>query len=1211
MRYLVSVVIVLFVVIVTALGQATTSRLDGTVKDPTGAAIPGATVTLTNIETGTTITTTTSELGVYVFPQVPAGYYRVTAQAPGFKKTVVDNVKVDVGIPTTVNFTLEVGELTEVVEVTASEGQALINTVNAELNTVVTRRQILDLPLNGRNPLQLAGLQAGVTTNTTVREASINGLRGSYTNVTQDGINIQDNLVRTDSLFGITAPSVDDTAEFSITTANAGENSGIGAVQVRLVTPSGGNEYHGSVFWFHRNTALNANSFFNNAAGEPREVLIRNQFGGRIGGPIFKDKLFFFTWYEGTREAATASRIRTVLTDQARRGIFRYRDESTGELQQVNLFELAGVNADPVISELIALTPLPNDFGIGDGLNTAGFRFNSGASSDDNLWGFRVDYEMRQDHHFEAIFRQFHSNFPNDVFNDIGEKFPGLPGGGQKSLRQLGSFAWRATWTPTMTNELRFGFQRAPVDFFNAEKFENGYKLAFPITTNPIQNFSPQGRTTPVYELIDNATWLVGNHNIRFGGHVRWVSSDLFNEAGIIPTYALGFGGGSQNPLSQSQFPGRISSTDFERASDIMALLGGFLETASQTFNVTTRTSGFVPGAREQRVFKQRFLSFYGGDTWRLRPNFTLNFGLRWEWHTVPTVADGLGVLPVGGVEGVLDPNGFIDFAGEGTGRSFFNNDLDNFAPNISLAWDPFGDGRTSIRAGYAISYVVDSDFTSVRNALLANGGLSQDVTITVSGRVSEGLPPIPTPEFRMPLFAAEQIKLDPTSGMYTINPNLQIPYVQQWTLSIEREIFRDTSFEIRYVGNRGTQLFRAIDLNQMRLPPEYLDDVRLLQAELMKDRDGDGQPDNRIPLSRSFLQSLQVFSRLANLGRTLLANSTVQTLIANGEAGELVFFMMLNRNSVFATEGVRIPATIGPDFFYPNPNILFGDVLGNFSWSTYHALQAEIRRRLSQGLYFQANYTFGKALTNVGGNTQHNFDAFLDIFRPQLEKRRPSYDVTHTFNANFIYELPFGPGRRFLSGTKGFLGRMLEGWQINGLLNWRSGAPISIISGRGTFNRRGRSDTNTAILKGLTIQQLDEMTGDFRLPDGTPVLFDPRLIDFTIDENGRAVIRGANPEFFQHPGLAEVGTLGLTAVSGPGFFNMDFSLLKRTTLRESVNLEFRAEFFNIFNHTNWAVGFFQDAFGNVSENISSPNFGRIVATYDPRIIQFAFRVNF
>jgi hypothetical protein len=362
---------------------------------------------------------------------------------------------------------------------------------------------------------------------------------------------------------------------------------------------------------------------------------------------------------------------------------------------------------------------------------------------------------------------------------------------------------------------------------------------------------------------------------------------------------------------------------------------------------------------------------------------------------------------------------------------------------------------------------------------------------------------------------------------------------------------------------------------------------------------------------TRTCGEELLIFPLLANQGRSVTGSATAQTYIANGEVGELVLFMMLNRNSVFATTGVGRPAQIGPSFFYPNGNVLFGDVLGNFSWSTYHALQAEVRRRLSQGFYFQTNYTFSKALTNVGGNSQSNFDAFLDLFRPELEKRRPNYDVTHTFNANFIYELPLGPGRRFWNGTGAIVGKLLEGWQINGLLNWRTGAPISIVSGRGTFNRRGRSDTNSAVLMGLTIPQLQDMTGDFRLPDGTPVVFDPRLINFSIDQNGRAVINGANPEFFRHPGAGEAGTLGLTAVSGPRFFNADFSLLKRTSITETINLEFRAEFFNIFNNVNWAVGFFQDGFGNVAESISSPDFGRIVATYEPRVVQFAFRINF
>ncbi len=1217
----------LVAIVATFIGAAlaqTSSRLDGVVKDETGAVIPGATVTLTNVETNATSTTTTSELGVYVFPQVSVGTYRVSADVSGFKKSVVENVKIDVGIPATVNFTMLVGEITQVIEVTASDGQAVVNTVNAELNTLVNRRQILDLPLDGRNPTQLAFLSAGVTNNGLRESQAVNGLRGSYNNLTQDGINIQDNFIRVGGLFAQTAPGVDNVSEFSLTTQNIGADAGFGVAQVKLVTPSGGNEFHGSAYAFHRNTVLDANSFFNNADGLEREKLIRNQFGGRIGGPIFKDKLFFFGHYEGFREVTATSISREVLTEPARRGLFSYRRIDTGELVTINLLQSGAFGTDPFMADLMNLQPLPNSTGIGDGFNTSAFRFNSGDPTTWDRWGFRLDYEMSPAHHFEGVFSQFTFEAPNDTFNDIGEVFPGLPGAGQNSTRRHGSFAWRWNATPVLTNELRWGFQRAPVTFFAPES-PQGFEVDFPtangnfIADNPIRNFRsigfPQGRVAPTYELLDNASWVTGNHAIRFGGHVRWSRVDSFDDTNIIPLYTLGFQGANPSPIRISDFPG-ISTSDFDRAQAMAALLGGFLDTASQTFNVTSPTSGFVPETGQRLNLKQNFLAFYGSDTWRLRPNFTLNFGLRWEWHTVPDETNGLGFLPVGGADALFDPNAVFDFAGGNTGRPFFRDDFNNFAPSISFAWDPFGDGRTSIRAGYSISYVIDSNFTAVNNAFAGNTGLQSQVTLGgLTGTISQNQPQVSTPEFMVPRTMAQNIALNPFDGLYVIDSNYRTPYVQQWSLSIEREILRDTAVEFRYVGNRGTKLARALDLNQMIVRENgFVDDVIRARTNMMHCRDGQGNPLPNPANNRSCDPgfeplALQVFSLLAFRGRPLLNNSAVQNLILQGEAGAIVQTMMQQRSSLFDP---RAGARIGPDFFYPNPNAFFADILGNFSWSTYHAFQAEVRRRFSQGLYFQGNYTFSKAFTNVPGNSQSNFDAFLDLQQPTLEKRRPSFDITHVVNANFIYELPLGPGQRFLN-FDGVTGKLLQGWQVGGIYNWQTGVPITLISGRSTVNRPIRSDTNT-VNTTLTIGQLQEMTGVYFMPadhpavvaglftSGQPVVFDPRLIG----ADGRA-----SAEFFSNPDAGQVGTLALTPVSGPNFFNVDLSLIKRTPITERTNVEFRVEFFNVFNRTNFAPVVSQDTFGNVIQNINDTSFGALVTTFDPRIIQFALKLNF
>jgi hypothetical protein len=1205
--------------------QKVTSNVNVLVKDESGAVVPGANLTLTSSATKTERTGVANDEGYFSFNEMSAGEYTLNVEKTGFKKTVVEGIKVDVGgVPAEVNIALVTGGVEETVMVTASEAQAVINNENASLSTTVNLRQVQDLPINGRNPLALAGLQAGVNTSTNNnRTASINGLRGTFSNLTWDGININDNFVRTDSLFGAAGQSVAGVAEFTITTQNGGSDEGLGVAQVRLSTPRGTTDFHGSLFEFHRNHKFDANTFFNNATidprtglGLPKPKLIQNQYGGNVGGPFRlprfgeggdrtygKDKLFFYAYYEGTREASDSTRNRTVLFDGARTGTFTYRRVDNNQLQTVNLLSLTGRAVDPRIARLIALQPATNNTDVGDTRNTGGFRFNSPSGSVSNLWGFRTDYDLSDKHRFEAIFSRFKFDFPNDTFNDIGEVFPGLPGGGQGSRRPRGSFAW--IWSPTsnLSNEFRTGFFRTTPSFLNTETFPEGNRLTFPISTNPTQNFLQQGRVPTNYDFIDNASLVRGEHVIRFGGVGRIVKVDVFNDAGTLPTYTLGFNTAlNRNPLVQNtQFPGGVSANDFTTASNLLALLSGAVTSAAQTFNVRDRDSGFVSGFGERRGIDYNTLSFYGGDTWRMRPNLTVNYGLRWEYISPPTERNGLALLPVNtSLDALRDPNAQLGFAGEGTGRAFHNKDLNNFAPNVSFAWDPFNDGKTSVRAGYAISYVLDNNVTTVQNAAISsNAGLSSAVSLTgLGGTISgTGAVPVPAPAFSVPRTIADNLAISQTPTLYTIDPNLKTPYVQQWNIGIQREIFRDTAFEIRYVGNRGIKLTRAVDTNQTIIFQNgFLQDFLRAQSNLNLARAARAAGNTAIPVSGAFnaavagSQTLTVFPRLGSGG--LLNDATIINLLDTNQVGELAStYVQLRRT--FLTPGVG-GGTLTPGFFLPsNPNAFVTDYVGNGSYSDYNGLQAEVRKRLSNGFFYQVNYTFSKAFTDFEGS-QANFQGLLDLGTGNVvEKRRSSNDVTHVFKANGVYELPFGPGKRFLN-FDGIAGKFFGGFQISGLFRKQSGRPINILSARGTLNRAGRSTVNT-VNTTLTIQDLQGQTGLYFNPvTGRPQLFNPSLIG----SDGRA-----NPAFFQNPGAGQLGSLQQTPVSGPGFWVADMALIKRTKITEGTNIELRLEAFNVFNHTNFSVA--------ETQNINSSDFGRITAAFDPRILQFAFKFNF
>src|SRR5205809_449230 len=591
----------LFAAASVAFGQTVNSRVSGTVKDTADAVVPGVKVTLIDAKTRDEKTATTNDEGVFTFVDVRAGTYTVVAERANFKKKQITDIQVHVDVPAVLNVILEPGGIAETVSVTASGSEALIRTENAKLSTTVDVKQVQDLPLNGRNPIDIAGGQAGVNTNTNIRQSVINGLRGSFSNITWDGIEINDNLVRTDALFGVNTPSVAGVAEFTLTTQNAGPDEGLGIAQVKFTTPRGGKSYHGEGYDYYRNSKFDANTFFNNNTIDaktglslPKPVLLQHQYGFNVGGPlallrfgeggpslIEKRKLFFYFFYEYTNTKQDFTPLRTVLSSAARTGNFTYlatcgvtgqpacpAGVTNGQQITVNVLSKTGLSIDPRSQTLINLTPASNNNDAGDTRNTQGFRFNTPNGSTGRNIGFRIDYDINSKNSIEAIYSHFLSVLPNDVqLNDIGEQFPGLPGGGQQSRRPRYALAWHSSLTNSLTNEARFGFSSSTPLFFNREKFDLGYRLSLPLITNPIQNFLQQGRAPRNHDFIDNVTWVKGNHVWRFGTTARWVDILNFNDGGIVPQYTIGFNSTtSPTPASfdnnTTNFPCGISSTE-------------------------------------------------------------------------------------------------------------------------------------------------------------------------------------------------------------------------------------------------------------------------------------------------------------------------------------------------------------------------------------------------------------------------------------------------------------------------------------------------------------------------------------------------------------------------------------------------------------------------------------------------------------------------
>jgi hypothetical protein len=1191
---------------IAALAQSNTGALSGTVSGPDGV-IPGAKVVITDTQTGKERITTTTGEGTFSVPQLDAGEYTVKVTAPGFKTYTATNVKIDVSKQYELKIGLEVGAVEETVTVTA--GEELINTVSGEIGKTVNQRQIQELPLNGRNPLALVGLQAGTSQNGG-QVTVINGQQSSFTNITRDGINIQDNFIRSNAVdFVPDRPNVDDTGEFTIVTQNAGAELGYGASQIQLVTPRGSNSFHGAAFLYNRNSKLAANDYFRNANKQSRPFLNRNQIGGKASGPIIKDKLFFFGSFEAFRlrqSTANPSNL-TILLPQAREGLFTYLDNA-GVRRTVNALTIANVAADAGIrSRFLDKIPTSgNTTAVGDQLNTTGFAISPKSNQDRDAYTTRFDYDINQNNSISGTYT-YKKEFL--LRPDVTIGYDGALAT-QDAHTPFLSLSYRMAPTATLSNEVRGGYQRSD-PFFNYLNEAQDNFVGLTLVSNPEGAFRDQGRDTGIYNIQDNAVWAKGQHNIRFGGQWNLFKITSVNAAGNKPTYTLGTNANTPQ-ITTAQFtnaalfPGGISTAQRGTANALVALLGGIVSTAAQTFNASAKDSGLLPATILERKLEYKNISFYGSDQWRVKPNLTLNLGLRYELFTPIKNPDGLVLEPVVASgqsieQAILDPNGQTNFVGGIAGNNrFFKTDKNNFAPIISVAYSPNfesgwlkslfpGDGKTVIRGGYRMSYVNDEFVRGADNALTGNPGLSvganainaQTGTTALNARFSN-LPGITAPALVVPRTYAFNNSVAGGGGLFgtvfAIDPNLQVPRTQEYNISFEREIGFQMALELRYVGGRSDNLIRGVDLNQVDIRSNgFLEDyIRARNNFLLT--------GNAACVSAG-CQTLTVFPKLGSGG--LLTNATIQAGLVSGAAADLAVTYITN----------NLAGTVP---FRANPNAGAVDLLKNGSKYRYNSFQAELRKRFSNGLYFQANYTFQKTLTDSSGLGQTNFEPYLDNAAPEQEYSRAVYDQAQVVNFNTIYELPFGKGKRFLSDG-GFSDRVFGGWQITTIMRAATGAPITLTDVTGTLNRNGRAGRQTPQTN-LNKEEIKRLTGIFKTSNGV-FFFNPSITNTT----GRAAEGFANAKFggqvFFNNGPGQTGALENYFIDGPFFFNWDASLIKNIPIKENLRFQVRAEAFNVLNRANFFVG--------QAQAIGSTNFGRISSTFGPRIMQLVGRIEF
>ena len=1196
------------VLALSAFAQIQNGQFTGTITDPSGAAIPNAKVTVTNMGTNLSVTTSSNQSGLYVVRELPVGTYKITAEAQGFKTRTDSNLSLNAGVVQRVDLHMEMGQAREVVEVTGEA--AAVNTEDSKLSSTVNSTQIASLPLNGRNVYDLIQLAPGAVNVSGVdfengHSTVVNGLREDFNGFLINGVSNKGLSGGVDNV-----PIQETVAEFQQLGLNNSAQYGSSAGSVtNLVTKSGTNNWHGSVWDFLRHDKLDANYFFNNQQGVPKQELRFNQVGGTFGGPIVKDKLFFFVSYQQdhfTNQAPPTTII--VESPQFRQAVISALPNSTAALLFKNFApavagtnctsypgavatETATPNGDPVPADIEAKfaaldAALPvgspylcNSVAIfGQQTQAIGNLFQGNEASG------RIDYQPRTN---DRPFIQYNWLRQNDKF---GPCDPACTRGFTNPTHNIfpnGQFSWIHTFGPRVINEFRAGYTGLVENIGTSLPGVPQVALDDGNAGFGSYNGYPQLFKEDVYSYGDMVSINHGSHNIKVGADIkRNIENSEFNVA--RPSY-------------------EFSDTIWFAAD-------------APYFEVAGVDPGFVSGkpaelASNIRHWRNIELGAYFQDDWKATRRLTLNLGLRYDvyqrhhelnnlattfllgpGHSIlDNITTGNGQLraantfpcldPKATLAGVCGPGGFAKTSSLGKG------DHNNFGPRVGFAWDMFGDGKMSLRGGFGVSYestlynplsnsrwnppfysfnLADSAALDGGDSVIVYGPTTCDASGTTCS--SSGA----TPTFSGPPTNPGQgigaQAVGNLAGWAASNPQtafltgiifpkgVRDPYVYNYYLSLQREVMAKTTVEVDYVGTTGHKLFRADDVN--RIPGGHLPiDSVTGEVGCVKD----------------------------NVGRTLC-----------GQPGGHI-------NSNYGT--LR--------------------VWENAANSNYNSLQLAVKKQTSHGLLFNLNYTYSHSIddgsTWHSGATTANGDAAGDGFttdwtRPGLDRGNSIFDIRHRLVLNYVWDLPFGK-------HTGLLNALLGGWQYNGIWSFQTGAHWS------PYDRRRESLQSTVNFDPVTGDPLActatdvnggtcvNAGGDYELnrtnshsrnsrPNSTVSGFDSATHDMWANGWGSQWAPGGG--IFTTPCLGCPGNLGRNTFVGPKQWFADMSLFKNFKVTERVGLQFRVEGFNVFNHTNFLLAEPGQAGLEITHNqFPVGNFGQAGGTLNARNLQFGLKLNF
>jgi Carboxypeptidase regulatory-like domain/TonB dependent receptor len=1016
-RILRALTILLGLLAMPVLLHAQTATVRGTVLDSSGAAVAGATVTATNLATGIDRTTVSTDTGAYAIPSLPPAAYNFSVSHTGFKTVKFENVTLTVDQQLTLDAKLEVGSLSATVEV-ASAAIAPIDTADATLSNVVEHNQIVELPLILRDPYQLVLLGPGVTQSDGLGGVSVNGGRERNNNFQLDGADNNDAEVP-GPLGGLTSQNPDSTEEFRVLTNNFAPEYGRnnGAI-IDVITRSGTNDFHGNLFYFGRWDALGARDYFNHQVDpntglvEPKNPYVRNLYGGSIGGPIKKDRTFFFLNYQGDRFITNLTNTSTVPTTAFKSGIFTYSNASGSAPINVTVpgagQNATGVGLDPAIQKILALYPAPN-VNNADGATGLLF-FPSESREKDEDAVLKIDHKISKNN---SLYARYTFNWDSDPNSGHSDFLPGDIGAVRASAKIQGlALGLTSTFGSTFINEGRFSVNRINEQFncsgtslFDSigPQFIDGVGRGADFTLPVFAGFGCQtlgdsnGQTSKqgTYQWYDGMSKVVGAHSFKWGAEIRDVYSNAFTSFSSRAAFTFNVFTSSGIPTLTNVPAAVATDPTFQFLQDEVGALLGLVNQQSQTQFFTASGTRL---ANDELNFRQHEVGAFWQDSWKLKSNLTFTYGLRWEWYGVPyETGNNLSNL-------FTDPSGpGPDFnfqtVGPGTGRQLYKDYFKNFEPRIGFAWDPFKTGRTSVRGGFGLF----SD--------RVYGNLVSD---------ARGNPPFQPSFFTFPASnsgptsaaqlqnqtAPAELSPSPTVGPLSLifpdlfSPNIKPPLVVTWNLGIQREITHDLVVDANYVGNHGTRILRVVD----GAPP---------------------QPN--------------LVSQLLGMG---IDPSVLQfnTLYFGAEEGILPFDAV-NNNAFLHT---------------------FTDESSGHSW--YDGLQLQVTEHLFHGLQIQGAYTYSHALDDSSDplvTTLGNGNYPIDSFNLRREKGNSGFDTRHRGVINFVYHPNIGLGRGHFN--EGVVGRALEGWEVSGIAAWQTGLPYDIFGFLDTLHT-GLADRATIV---------------------------------------------------------------------------------------------------------------------------------------------------